>query len=49
MELDHLNRITNDARLVNLDPKCPNCHQQTLGYKNRTVEIEEYYESLLCS
>ena len=47
MELDHLNRITNDARIENLDPKCPNCHQQTLGYKNRKVTIEEYVERLI--
>ena len=46
MELDHLNRITNDSRIENLSPKCPNCHQQTLGYKNRRVEIEEYFQSL---
>jgi hypothetical protein len=47
MELDHLNRVTNDSRIENLSPKCPNCHQQTLGYKNRKIEIEEYYNQLL--
>jgi len=47
IELDHLNRVTNDARIENLDPKCPNCHQQTLGYKNRKVTIEEYFERLI--
>jgi|TARA_R100000084_G_C4630329_1_gene138028 hypothetical protein len=47
MELDHLNRVTNDARIKNLDPKCPNCHQQTLGYKNRKITIEEYFKKLI--
>jgi 5-methylcytosine-specific restriction endonuclease McrA len=46
MELDHINRITNDSRITNLRPLCPNCHQQTLGYKNRKVEIEEYVKVL---
>jgi len=43
MELDHLNRITNDARIINLSMKCPNCHSQTNGYKNRKDTIEEYF------
>jgi 5-methylcytosine-specific restriction endonuclease McrA len=47
MELDHINRITNDARIKNLRPLCPNCHQQTLGYKNRKISIEEYFQKLL--
>ena len=47
MELDHINRITNDARIENLRPLCPNCHQQTLGYKNRKISIEEYFNKLL--
>ena len=47
MELDHLNRITNDSRIENVDPKCPNCHQQTDGYKNRSISIEEYHLKLL--
>ncbi len=47
MELDHINRITNDARIKNLRPLCPNCHQQTLGYKNRKISIEEYFNKLL--
>ena len=46
MELDHLNRITNDSRIENLSSKCPNCHQQTLGYANRKVTIEEYHSRL---
>ena len=47
MELDHINRITNDARIENLRPLCPNCHQKTLGYKNRKINIEEYIQNLL--
>ena len=39
MELDHLNGITNDARIENLSMKCPNCHSQTHNYKNRKVNI----------
>lgn len=46
MELDHLNRITNDSRIENLSMKCPNCHSQTFGYKNRKVTIEEYHHQL---
>mgnify|MGYP000424209917 CR=1 FL=1 len=46
MELDHLNRITNDSRIENLSMKCPNCHSQTLGYKNRKITIEEYHDKL---
>ena len=46
MELDHLNRITNDARISNLSMKCPNCHSQTNGYKNRKDTIEEYFIKL---
>ena len=46
MELDHINRKTNDSRIENLRPLCPNCHQQTLGYKNRKISIEEYYNKL---
>jgi Zn finger protein HypA/HybF involved in hydrogenase expression len=46
MELDHLNRKTNDARIENLSMKCPNCHSQTDGYKNRKVSIEELHQSL---
>ena len=47
LELDHLNRITNDARIINLSMKCPNCHSQTNGYKNRKSTIEEYYNKLI--
>ena len=46
MELDHFNRKTNDARIENLSMKCPNCHSQTDGYKNRKISIEERYNKL---
>lgn len=49
MELDHINRKTNDSRIENLRPLCPNCHQQTLGYKNRKISIEEYHNKLIKS
>jgi hypothetical protein len=41
MELDHINRITNDARIENLRPLCMTCHSQTDGYKNRKITIEQ--------
>jgi 5-methylcytosine-specific restriction endonuclease McrA len=43
MELEHINRITNDSRIENLRSLCPNCHTQTDGYKNRMSTIEEYW------
>jgi hypothetical protein len=49
MELEHKNRITNDARPENLESLCPLCHQQTLGYKNRKTDITEYVEKLKAS
>lgn len=41
MELDHINSTTNDSRIENLRPLCPNCHSQTAGYKNRKQSIDE--------
>lgn len=43
MELEHVNRITNDSRIENLRSLCPNCHTQTDGYKNRMLTIEQYW------
>ena len=43
MELEHINRITNDSRIENLRSLCPNCHSQTDGYKGRMLTIEEYW------
>ena len=47
MELNHLNRVTNDSRIKNLQMLCPNCHQQTDGYKNRSISIDEHYNKLV--
>ena len=49
MELDHLNGITDDARIENLSMKCPNCHSQTHNYKNRKVTIFEKKKQLVAS
>lgn len=46
MELDHINRVTNDSRISNLRSLCPICHMQTDGYKNRSVSIQQYHERL---
>lgn len=46
MELEHINRKTNDARPENLKSLCALHHQQTLGYKNRKIDITEYVEKL---
>ena len=46
MEMDHLNRNTSDSRIENLSMKCPNCHSQTLGFRNRKITIEEYVYKL---
>lgn len=48
MELDHINRVTNDSRISNLRMLCPICHTQTNGYKNRVENIEDYHGRLIC-
>lgn len=48
MELDHINRVTNDSRIKNLRVLCPICHSQTDGYKNRLESIEDYHGKLVC-
>lgn len=48
LQLEHINAINNDHRLVNLCFLCPNCHSQTLTYagkKNRKVRKTKIYES----
>lgn len=35
LQLDHINGISNDHRLVNLRFLCPNCHSQTDTYSGR--------------
>ena len=49
MELDHLNGITTDGRISNLSMKCPNCHSQTLNFRNRKVSVETRKEQLLAA
>jgi len=49
MELEHKNRITNDATPINLESLCTLHHQQTLGYKNRKVDINEHVKRLIKS
>ena len=46
MELEHINRETNDSRPENLKSLCALHHQQTLGYKNRKTPITEYVKEL---
>lgn len=46
MELDHINSVTNDSRIENLRPLCPNCHSQTDGYKNRRTSVCERANAL---
>ena len=47
MELEHKNRNTNDATPSNLESLCSLHHQQTLGYKNRKIDINEHVERLI--
>lgn len=35
LELDHINGISNDNRLINLQYLCPNCHSQTPTFRGR--------------
>jgi hypothetical protein len=37
LELDHLNGLRDDNRLVNLRLVCPNCHAQTDNYRGRNI------------
>lgn len=46
MELDHINRVTNDSRIENLRPLCPNCHSQTDGFRNRSIDVCQYVQTL---
>lgn len=48
IELDHKNSVTNDSRISNLRPLCPNCHSQTAGYKNRSTSVAKRIQSLVC-
>ena len=47
LQIDHINGINNDHRLVNLRIACPNCHSQTLTYrgkKNRIIKPKKKIE-----
>lgn len=37
LELDHINGVPNDHRLVNLRILCPNCHSQTDTFRGRNI------------
>lgn len=37
-ELDHINGISNDHRLVNLRILCPNCHSQTHTFRAKNIK-----------
>jgi 5-methylcytosine-specific restriction endonuclease McrA len=39
LQLDHINGISNDHRLVNLRWLCPNCHSQTPTYAGRKFSL----------
>lgn len=43
-ELDHINGISNDHRLVNLRIICPNCHSQTHTFRAKNIKkkIKEF-------
>lgn len=38
LELDHINGIRSDNRLINLRFLCPNCHSQTTTFKGRNID-----------
>lgn len=38
LELDHINGMSNDHRLVNLRFLCPNCHSQTETFRGRNIK-----------
>jgi hypothetical protein len=49
LQLDHINGIRNDNRLINLRWLCPNCHSQTSTFcsKNRNTNKSEVSEEEL--
>lgn len=45
LQLDHINGISNDNRLENLQIVCPNCHTQTETYAGRRLRRKRVYEA----
>ena len=37
LQLDHINGVNNDHRLINLRFLCPNCHSQTDTYAGKNI------------
>lgn len=44
LHIDHINGVHNDNRLENLRFLCPNCHQQTETWGNKTQQIKCEYD-----
>lgn len=40
LELDHINGVGNDNRLLNLRFLCPNCHSQTATFRGRNINAK---------
>lgn len=41
LELNHINGVSNDNALLNLELLCPNCHALTPTYRGRNKKIKE--------
>lgn len=39
LELNHINGVSSDHRLINLELLCPNCHSLTISYRGRNTKI----------
>jgi hypothetical protein len=46
LQLDHINGVSNDNRLENLQIVCPNCHSQTETYAGKRLRKAKVYETL---
>jgi transposase-like protein/Zn finger protein HypA/HybF involved in hydrogenase expression len=44
LQLEHINGINDDNRLINLTFLCPNCHSQTNTYAGKKLKITHYCE-----
>lgn len=45
LQLDHINGVSNDNRLENLQIVCPNCHTQTKTYAGKRLRKKKVYET----